>query len=154
MVRAHSTRGTHVTGGTIGGWSRKKRDLACRNLRVDTWKEIHSSGRERSQRTLFATPRPTPAASIKAESRSPNPPRPRLLCLSPLFLPRAFQRMPSNSSNMACNDRDFSLLDFLSSRILHRSKFLFSLFFLILITFHFSLHPNGYQDNVYSIFSK
>lgn len=85
---AHIMRGTHVTGGTIGGWSRKKRDLACRNLRVDTWKgeEIHSSGRQRSQRTLFATPRPTPAASIKAESRSPNPPRPRLLCLSPLFL--------------------------------------------------------------------
>lgn len=33
-------------------------------------------------------------------------------------------------------------------------NFFFSLFFLILITFHFSLHPNGYQDNVYSIFSK
>lgn len=24
MVRAHSMRGTHVTGGTVGGWSRKK----------------------------------------------------------------------------------------------------------------------------------
>lgn len=142
MVRAHSTRGTHVTGGTIGGWSRKKRDLACRNLRVDTWKEIHSSGRERSQRTLFATPRPTPAASIKAESRSPNPPRPRLLCLSPLFLPRAFQRTPSNSLNMACNDRDFSLLDFLSSRILYyiiiyHSKFLF--FSFLFNSYYFSL---------------
>lgn len=143
-MRAHSTRGTHVTGGTIGGWSRKKRDLACRNLRVDTWKgeEIHSSGRERSQRTLFATPRPTPAASIKAESRSPNPPRPRLLCLSPLFLPRAFQRTPSNSSNMACNDRDFSLLDFLSSRILYyiiiyHSKFLF--FSFLFNSYYFSL---------------
>lgn len=33
---ARSMRGTHVTGRTIGGWSRKKRDLACRNLRVDT----------------------------------------------------------------------------------------------------------------------
>lgn len=141
-MRAHSTRGTHVTGGTIGGWSRKKRDLACRNLRVDTWKEIHSSGRERSQRTLFATPRPTPAASIKAESRSPNPPRPRLLCLSPLFLPRAFQRTPSNSLNMACNDRDFSLLDFLSSRILYyiiiyHSKFLF--FSFLFNSYYFSL---------------
>lgn len=85
MVRAHSMRGTHVTGGTVGGWSRKKKGSRVKLTCGYVWKEIHSSGRQRFQRTLFATPRPTPAASIKAESRFPNPPRPRPLCLSPLF---------------------------------------------------------------------